>query len=57
MKRMPKLSRLVFLAAVGAATYLGWVFAARALRSSQWTREHATQPPENPEFAHTYGGN
>ena len=53
---MPKLSRLVFLAAVGAATYLAWVFAARALRTGQWNREHAAQPPENPEFARTYGG-
>jgi hypothetical protein len=47
-------SRLFFFAAVLAATYLAWVFAARSLRTSQWTRERA-HSADNPEFARTYG--
>lgn len=52
---MRLLSRLLFIATVLAATYLAWVFGARALRTSQWTREHARPAADNPEFARTYG--
>lgn len=53
---MSRLSRLFAFTTALAATYLAWVFIARAVRTSQWTREHSPSAAVNSEFDKTYGG-
>src|SRR5690349_10394657 len=52
---MGTLHRLFLFTSALAVTYLVWTFGSRALRTRQWTREHAPSAAAS-EFQRIYGG-